>query len=135
MFNTGVVSRSLAGAAAVSAGLLVASTGAWCASDLSGSWRGGGSVSFISGKAERARCRASFSRISASSYAMNATCATPSGSVTQSATVRGSGNRFRGSFYNAEWDTSGSIAISVSGRRMSVSVSATKGSASMSLSR
>jgi hypothetical protein len=109
---------------------------AGAASDpLAGSWRGGGSVSFLSGKAERARCSASFSRLSATSYAMSATCATASGSVSQSATVRGKGNRFSGSFYNAQYDTSGSVSISVSGRSLSARIGTTKGSASMRLSR
>ncbi len=93
-------------------------------------------MSFVSGKAERARCRASYSKAGANSYSMNATCATASGSVSQSAIVRKvGGNSYRGSFHNAEYDTSGSISISVSGRSQSVYVSATKGSASMRLTR
>jgi hypothetical protein len=106
------------------------------AAELAGSWRGGGSVSFLSGKAERARCKASFSKLSATSYAMNATCATASGSVSQSATVRKSGgNTFRGSFYNSEYDTSGSVSLRLSGKSLSAFINATKGTASMSLSK
>lgn len=106
------------------------------ASDLSGTWRGGGSVSFVSGKAERAKCRATFSKLTPVSYAMNATCATSSGSVSQSATVRKRGtNSYGGSFYNSEWDTSGTISIAVSGRSLNAKVRATKGSSTMNLSR
>lgn len=106
------------------------------AAELAGSWRGGGSVSFLSGKAERARCKANFSKLSATSYAMSATCATASGSVSQSATVRKSGgNTFRGRFYNSEYDTSGSVSLRLSGRSLSAYINATKGSASMTLSK
>lgn len=110
--------------------------GAASANDLSGSWRGGGSVSFLSGKAERARCRASYSKAGATSYSMNATCATASGSVSQSAIVKKvGGNSYRGSFHNDQYDASGSISITVSGRSQSVYVGSNKGSASMRLSR
>ncbi|MGQ0672962.1 MAG: hypothetical protein ACT4N2_08815 [Hyphomicrobium sp.] len=133
--STTVVRVSLAvslAAFAVAAG----SVAATAADDLSGSWRGGGSVSFFSGKSEKARCRATYSKAGGTSYAMSATCATSSGSVSQSTTVRKvGGNSYRGKFYNAEYDTSGTISISVSGRSQSVHISATKGSASMSLSR
>jgi hypothetical protein len=123
-------------AASFAAVTLTAGAGHATADDLSGSWRGGGSVSFVTGKAERARCRASYSKSGAKSYSMSATCATPSGSISQSATVRKvGGNSYRGSFYNGEYDTSGSISINVSGRSQSVYVSATKGSASMRLTR
>lgn len=106
------------------------------ATDLSGTWRGGGSVSFSSGSAERAKCRATFSKLTATSYSMSATCATASGSVSQSATVRKRGaNAYGGSFYNAEWDTSGTISITVSGRSLNANVRATKGSSTMRLSR
>ena len=123
-------------AAALTAVILTTGTAFAAADDLSGSWRGGGSVSFVTGKAERARCRASYSKSGPTTYEMNATCATPSGSVSQSATVsKVGGNRYRGSFYNAEYDTSGSISITVSGRSQSVYVKANKGSASMRLTR
>jgi hypothetical protein len=124
------------GIAATAAMLFLATASPLAAADLSGSWRGGGTVSFASGKGERAKCRASFSRVSGTSYAMSATCATASGSVTQQATLRQVGaNSYRGSFYNPEWDTSGSISVRVAGRSLSANVSATKGSASMHLSR
>ena len=37
---------------------------------LAGSWSGGGWVSFASGTKEKARCRASYSRVSSSSYSV-----------------------------------------------------------------
>jgi hypothetical protein len=102
---------------------------------LAGSWTGGGTVTFGSGNPERARCRATFSPSGASSYDVSATCATQSGSVSQQAVVHGSGNRYRGTFYNAEWDASGTISIAVSGRSQTVRLTGTKGNAVLTLRR
>jgi hypothetical protein len=67
---------------------------------------------------------------------MSATCATASGSISQSAVVhKVGGNTYRGSFHNPQYDASGSISITVSGRSQSVYVSGNKGSASLRLSR
>ena len=104
--------------------------------DLSGSWSGGGWVSFSSGNKERARCRAHYSRAGANSYNLSATCATPSGSASQTANVyQVSPNRYRGSFHNAEYNVSGSIRIVVSGNSQSVSLAGEGASAALSLSR
>jgi hypothetical protein len=54
-------------------------------SSLGGSWRGGGTVTYSSGHRERARCSAHYSGGSGSQISVSATCATPSGSVSQSA--------------------------------------------------
>jgi hypothetical protein len=103
---------------------------------LAGSWSGGGWVSFSSGNKERARCRAHYSRAGGSSYALSATCATASGSASQTATVYQVGpNRFRGSFHNVEYNISGSIRIVVSGNSQSVTLAGEGASASLSLSR
>ena len=80
------------------------------AADLAGSWKGGGTVTFSSGASESARCRATFSPSGKSAYDVSATCATQSGTVSQTAFVRGSGSSYRGTFYNPEFDTSGKIA-------------------------
>ena len=97
---------------------------------LTGSWNGNGSISFSSGSKERARCRAHFAKTGASSYAMSATCATPSAKVDQSATLYRSGaNSYTGSFFNQQYNTGGSIRITVSGRTQSVRLSGEAGSA------
>ena len=119
----------------LAAGVVLGTAAGANAADLSGTWSGGGSVTFGSSQRERARCRASVVRTSKFSYDVNATCATPSGRVSQSATVRGSGNRYRGSFYNPEFDASGSISITVSGRSQTVRLVGTKGSALLRLTR
>jgi hypothetical protein len=103
---------------------------------LEGSWRGGGSVSFASGQAERAQCRAQYRRTSAVSYTVTATCATPSGRATQTATLRQvGGNTYQGRFHNSEYDVSGTIFVTVSGNRQSVRLMGDAGSASFELRR
>jgi hypothetical protein len=104
--------------------------------NLEGSWSGGGVVSFASGATERARCRARYSRRSPTTYALTATCATASGRATQSARVRRvSGNSYQGSFYNSEYNLSGTIHVVVRGNSQNVHLSSGAGSASLHLSR
>ncbi len=103
---------------------------------LGGSWSGGGWVNFSSGSRERARCRAHYTANSATSYNIHATCATASGSVSQSATVRKTGARsFSGSFFNSQYNVSGTIHVTVHGNSQSVTLSSGSGSASLSLSK
>ena len=103
---------------------------------LEGSWSGGGVVSFASGAREKARCRAQYSRRSSTTYALTATCATPSGRATQSASVRQvGGNSYQRSFYNSEYNVSGTIHVVVRGNSQSVHLSSVGGSASLRLSR
>jgi len=110
-------------------GAIVSSAHAEPAS-LAGAWSGNGSIAFASGSKEKARCRAHFSKTGASSYAMSATCATPSAKVDQSATLYKSGaNSYTGSFFNQQYNTGGSIRITVSGRTQSVRLSGEAGSA------
>ena len=105
------------------------------AADLAGSWKGSGTVTYTSGATERARCRATFSPSGERAYDVSATCATQSGSVSQTAFVGGRGINYRGTFYNPEFDTSGRIQIAVSGRSQVVRLTSSKGSAVIRLSR
>ena len=117
----------LIGNAQVSSRLTVAS--------LEGSWSGGGTVSFAGGK-EQARCKARFSRVSANSYTVNATCATASGRAAQTATVRQVGtNRYSGRFYNSEYSISGVIDIIVHGSSQIVRLTSESASGVLNLSR
>lgn len=93
------------------------------ADTLSGSWAGGGSVHYSETR-ERARCRATFSRVSGTLYRMNASCATPSGRVDQSATVNRVGNNeYAGNFHNSQYNVSGSIHIRLQGNTQYVKLS------------
>lgn len=102
---------------------------------LSGSWKGGGTWTYASGEKESARCRATFKPSGKSAYEISGTCATQSGTVSQTGFVRGSGGSYRGTFYNPEFDTSGKISISVSGGSQVVRLSSTKGTGVIRLSR
>ncbi|HEY8193492.1 MAG TPA: hypothetical protein VIF13_00440, partial [Hyphomicrobium sp.] len=90
---------------------------AWAESaSLVGSWSGSGSIAFTSGSRERARCRAHYAKTGERSYEMSATCATASAKVDQSATLtRVGANSYVGSFFNQQYNTGGSIRITISG--------------------
>lgn len=123
-------------AIAAAFGISAFSSGLAADVDIAGSWSGGGSVSFATGSKEAARCRATYAKSGAASYTVNATCATASGKVAQAASVKRSGpSSFTGSFYNADYDTSGSIHVSVKGNSQNVTLSSSMANASLRLSR
>jgi hypothetical protein len=101
---------------------------------LAGSWSGGGWVAFSTGNKEKASCRASYQRNGGDSYTLQATCATSSGKASQTATVyKVSANRYRGSFYNSDFNVHGTIRVAVNGSSQSVDLSGEGASASLSL--
>ena len=102
---------------------------------LAGAWKGGGIVEYITGNRERARCQARYSA-GATTVSLNATCATPSGSIAQYARLHKTGaNTFAGTFFNSQYSTSGSIRVVVHGDTQTVSISSGNGSASLVLKR
>ena len=102
---------------------------------LAGTWSGGGVVEYVTGSRERARCQANYSAGS-STISVNATCATPSGSISQYARLRKTGaNSYAGTFFNSQYNMSGSIHVVVHGNTQSVSIASGSGSASLSLRR
>jgi hypothetical protein len=129
-----VLRPSLAGLAVASAlSVNMVSTAEAKDGGIAGSWSGGGVVTYSSGQRERARCHASYSGGGAS-VIMSGSCATPSGSVFQSARLRQVGaNSYAGSFVNAQYNTSGSIYVTVHGNTQSVSLRSSGGSASLTL--
>jgi hypothetical protein len=132
--------RSVAAGLAVLSGIALlggnATPSAAQSTSLEGSWNGGGSVRFGSGKSERARCRANFSKRGADGYSMSAVCASASGRAAQTAQLTRSGaNRYSGNFQNAEYGISGSISVTVNGNSMNASLSGGGGSASFNLNR
>ncbi len=121
--------------AALGALLLVASIAApqSRAEGIAGSWSGGGTVVFSDGHRERASCRAHYSG-GGSSVSLSARCATASGSVDQSASLRKTGpNSYSGSFFNPQFGVSGSIHVSVHGNTQNVSLHSGSGSANLTL--
>ncbi len=122
--------------ACLAASLVASQDGAAQSAGLEGSWRGGGSVAFASGQRERAQCRAQYRRSSGNAYTVTATCATPSGRATQTATLRQvGGNTYQGQFHNAEYNVSGTIVVTVSGNHQSVRLTGDGGSAALELRR
>jgi len=102
---------------------------------LSGSWSGGGWVSFANGNKEKARCRAHYSG-SGGSYTVSATCATASGKASQTARVyKVGGSSYKGSFFNSDYNVRGTIRVNVHGNSQSVSLAGDGASAQLSLSR
>ena len=138
MLALNILRMSLFGAALVSAFSLSMPQSAEARGEggsIVGSWSGGGTVVYASGQRERAHCRASYSG-GGSSVTMSGSCATPSGNVFQSARLRRVGeNSYAGSFFNSQYNTSGSIYVSVHGNTQSVSLRSNAGSASLSLRR
>lgn len=103
---------------------------------LAGSWSGGGWVSFSNGNKEKARCHANYSKAGGDAYSLSATCATSAGKASQTATVyKVSEGRYRGSFFNSDFNVHGSIRVAVHGNSQDVSLSGDGASAGLSLSR
>ena len=103
---------------------------------LDGAWNGSGVVTFPSGDRERARCRVSFRKQSGNNYGMNAVCATSSARVEQTAGLaRVAPNRYSGEFYNAEYNVTGSIIVTVHGNRLSATLNGGGASAQLTLSK
>ncbi len=129
-----VLRTSLVGAALASALSISMVSGAEARDGgIAGSWSGGGVVVYSSGQRERARCQASYSG-GGGSVMMSGNCATPSGSVFQSARLRQVGpNSYAGSFFNSQFNTSGTIYVTVHGNSQSVSLRSSAGSASLTL--
>jgi hypothetical protein len=103
---------------------------------LSGSWNGSGSVMLPSGATEKARCKATFRKRGASTFAMDAVCASSSAKVTQTASLDQVGpNRFAGDFTNPEFNVSGSINVTLNGNSLSASLRGGGATATFNLSR
>jgi hypothetical protein len=103
---------------------------------LSGSWNGSGSVMLPSGATEKARCKATFRKRGAATFAMDAVCASSSAKVTQTASLDQVGpNRFSGDFNNPEFNVSGSINVTLNGNSLSASLRGGGATATFNLSR
>ena len=102
---------------------------------IAGTWSGGGVVVYASGQRERARCRVTYSG-GGDVFIANASCASPSGSVNQSARLHRVGaNSFAGNFFNEQYNASGSVSVTVHGASQSLSLRSSAGSANISLRR
>jgi len=103
---------------------------------LAGLWTGGGTVTYASGDRERARCRIHYAPRGGTRIAATATCATPSGSVSQTAVLAKTGEgRYSGRFHNEQFSVSGTIEVIVKGSSQLVRLFSSSGSALLTLSR
>lgn len=106
------------------------------AEPLQGSWSGNGFFKPTDGKRESVRCRVSYSPQGTSVVAVSATCASASATIRQSGQLSMvSPNKYVGDFHNSDFDISGRIRVSVSGKSQTVSFTSSKASGSMSLSK
>lgn len=103
------------------------------AASIEGSWRGSGIVSYRGG-ADKVRCRVTFSRVSAKSFAVSSQCATETGRYDASGRVVASGaNRYFGLVQGR--GVTGKVVIVQHGNRLSVAATSRRGSAKLNLSR
>ncbi|MGO8953980.1 MAG: hypothetical protein ACLPWS_12335 [Rhodomicrobium sp.] len=103
--------------------------------DLSGFWSGGGMVIYSGGSREPARCRVLFSQ-SGPDVAVQAQCATPSGSLEQGARLRQTGPEdYAGTFYNPQYNVAGGIQIAVRDKVQYVTLWSEAASATLTLGR
>jgi len=101
---------------------------------LDGRWAGAGYFNAANGQRERVRCKVSYSRQSAKSYALNATCASASAQIRQRGTLQQvSSGRYSGTMYNTEYNIGGRIVVRVNGSSQTVSFSSDAGSGRLSL--
>jgi hypothetical protein len=102
-----------------------------------GAWHGSGIIRPVTGAPERAACHASVTKAPArNAYDATIHCNTSLGVISQSARmVRTSGNRYRGTFYNAQYDARGTVSSILAGNRQTVTMLSNKGSGSIVLKR
>lgn len=106
---------------------------ALAAASLEGSWRGSGIVTHRRG-ADPVRCRVTFTRVTAKSFAVSSPCTTKTGRYEVTGRVVSSGpNRYFGQLQGQ--GQGGRTVIVQNGNRLSVTVTGGRGSARLSLSR
>ncbi len=133
-FNATLI--AIAAIAAASIGNGAAAPAVAQTASLAGSWNGGGRIIFPSGDSERVRCRAAFRQVATRTFSMRAVCATQATRIAQTAQVRRvSASSYTGQFVNRENDISGTIDITVRGKRLMASLSGGGGRAIMTLKK
>lgn len=103
--------------------------------NLSGFWMGTGMVLLSNSGPEPAKCRAQFFQ-NGPDLAVQAQCATPSGSTEQAARLREvAANTYAGTFFNPEFKIAGTIQITVRDNRQYVTLWSEAGTASLTFWR
>jgi hypothetical protein len=121
----------------LSALLLVAMLGTAHAAPagLEGSWSGSG-IAKLRSRVDRIVCRVSFARIEGKSFRVSALCSTGGRRFEESGRVSSvGGNRYTGWVFNEQFNERGSVALAQRGSRLSVTVTSSRGTANLTLSR
>ncbi len=107
------------------------------AAELSGSWRGSGTLNANTGETERVKCRATYRLRGRNTYDVSFRCVSRThGAGDQNFTVRRSGrNRYSGRFTDDKNHVPVSVSVSVRGQQQSVSMQSTKGWGRFNLSK
>lgn len=128
--------RTTAGVVAALAVCLVSGHAIAQGVSIDGIWSGGGYAELSGGQREKVRCRVRYTRETPDVYGVSAVCASPSVKVTQTGTIsRVGSNRFIGDLYNPEYDVAGRVRVVVSGSTQTVTMSSSRGSGNLTLSR
>ncbi|QKP76707.1 hypothetical protein HT051_04120 [Methyloligella sp. GL2] len=104
------------------------------ASSIEGTWSGSGTAHPKDGKPERVSCRVTYKQQSSNVYGIRATCATSSNKINQTGSLlEVNPNRYVGDFYNAQYDVSGRVRVTVSGSTQNVSFESPRGRGTVTL--
>jgi hypothetical protein len=102
---------------------------------LEGSWSGSG-IAKLRNRVDRMVCRVSFARIEGKSFRVSALCSTGGRRFEESGRVTSvGGNRYTGWVFNEQFNERGSVQLSQRGSRLSVTVTSSRGTANLTLSR
>ena len=102
---------------------------------LEGSWSGSG-VAKLRNRVDRMVCRVSFARIEQKSYRVSSFCSMGDRRYEQSGRVTSvGGDRYTGWVFNEQFNERGNVQLSQRGSHLSVTVTSSRGTANLTLSR
>jgi len=102
---------------------------------LEGSWSGSG-VAKLRNRVDRMVCRVSFARIEQKSYRVSSFCSMGDRRYEQSGRVASvGGDRYTGWVFNEQFNERGNVQLSQRGSHLSVTVTSSRGTANLTLSR
>ena len=102
---------------------------------IEGSWSGSG-IAKLRNRTDRIVCRVSFARIEGKFFRVSALCSTGGRRFGESGRVTSAGgNRYTGWVFNEQFNERGNVQLSQRGSRLSVTVTSSRGTANLTLSR
>ena len=102
---------------------------------IEGSWSGSG-IAKLRNRTDRVVCRVSFTRIEQKSFRVSYRCSIGEQRYEQTGRVSSiGGNRYTGWIFNEQFNERGAVQLSQRGSRLSVTVTSSRGSANLTLSR